>query len=430
MFNLSDNDLAVKEDFLHFIWQNQYVQPLLQTADGLSVVVKNKGTRNGFNGPDFSNAQVEIDGQLWAGNIEIHTHSSEWNKHRHQHDENYNNVILHVVWSHDKEIATQSGHVPRTLVLSQHALPSIVNRLRDFSLSKRYPCEGRMHEVDDFIISSYTDRLIVERFEARNKRIQSDYIEQGYDLNESFYRLMALAFGQKINQMGFDMLSKALPIRVLSKHVGDIIAIESLVFGVAGFLENEVDNDHFLRLRESFDHLKVKYNLIPIPYPIWRKGGLRPANFPAIRLAQFSALINKSSRFFNLLEYTPNFKELKELLLCSPSPFWLTHYGFEKESPKREKKLSENFTNHLIINAFLPFYFYFKRRSGGASIDMVLDILQQLPPEKNNVLTAIEKIGLPNKSALHSQAFYHLHKNYCSEKKCLNCRIGHKVLSS
>jgi hypothetical protein len=418
----------MKEEFLHFIWKNQYVQPNLKTSDGLNVVVRHKGTHNSFNGPDFSNAQIEIDGQLWAGNVEIHTKSSDWKLHKHQLDENYNNVILHVVWKHDKEVSTSSGLELKTLELSQYAQPSIINRLENFSLSESFPCENKIEDIDPFIVNSYVDRLIVERFETRNRRIQSDYIEDGYDLNESFYRLMALAFGQKINQMGFDMLSKALSIKVLGKHVGDIIAIESLVFGVAGFLESDLEVDHHTRLKASFDHLKRKYNLVPMPLNIWRKGGLRPANFPAVRLAQFSALINKSNRFFNLLEFTPNYEELQELLVCSPSPFWLSHYGFEKESRVWEKKLSKNFTNHLIINAFLPFYFYFKRRSGGASIDMVQGILQKLPSEKNSTLSEIERIGLPNKNALHSQAFYQLYKQYCSKKKCLNCRIGHKVL--
>ena len=337
---------------------------------------------------------------------------------------------MHVVWSYDKEIETHSGHKPKTLVLSSFAQPAIISRLHNFAASKHYPCQSKIPDLDTFLINSYLDRLIVERFEDRNKRIQTDYIEEGYDLNESFYRLMALAFGQKVNQMGFDMLSKNLAIKVLSKHVGDIIAIESMVFGVAGFLHAETGDDHYLRLKHSFEHLKNKYGLESIPVTIWHKGGLRPANFPAVRLAQFAALINKSSRFFNLLEFTPNYEELSELLVCSPSPYWLTHYGFEKESPKKEKKLSKSFTNHLIINAFLPFYFYFKRRSGGASIDMAQSILQQLPAEKNSTLHEIEKMGLPNKNALHSQAFYHLFKNYCSQKKCLNCRIGHKVLSN
>lgn len=420
----------MKEEFLHFIWQNQYLQTSLETTTGSEIVVKKKGQHNKNSGPDFLNAHIEIDGQHWVGNVEIHLNSSDWNAHKHQHDKNYNNVILHAVWNDDKPISMQSGHSPVTLELKKHASPAIVKRLNDFSLSTTYPCEGKIDLVDHFTLNSFTDRLIVERFEERNKRIQNDYIEQHYDLNESFYRLMALAFGQKINQMGFDLLSKQLPLKILSKHSGNILEIESLVFGVAGFLEKEARDGYQQSLIETYAHLKRKYNLEEVPYDIWSKAKLRPSNFPAVRLAQFSALVNQSSRFLHLLEYTPNFKLLKDLLSCKTSPYWRNHYGFEKESVVKEKNLSENFTRHLIINAFLPFYFYFKRRSGGASIDMVQDVLLQLPSEKNSALAEIEKIGLPNKNALQSQAFYHLHQNYCTLKKCLNCRIGHKVLNA
>ena len=55
-------------------------------------------------GPDFLNAKIEINNQLWAGNVEIHINSSDWYQHNHETDENYDAVILHVVWNHDVEI--------------------------------------------------------------------------------------------------------------------------------------------------------------------------------------------------------------------------------------------------------------------------------------------------------------------------------------
>ena len=50
------------------------------------------------------NAQVKIGNTTWAGNVEIHQKSSEWNKHRHTTDSAYNNVVLHVVYEHDEEV--------------------------------------------------------------------------------------------------------------------------------------------------------------------------------------------------------------------------------------------------------------------------------------------------------------------------------------
>lgn len=419
----------MKEEFLHFIWKNQYLQNKLQSTCGKEVVVLKRGQHNYNNGPDFINAQLKIDNQHWVGNIEIHKNSSDWQSHKHQKDENYNNVILHVVWQDNKLIEKQNGQNIITLELNKYASPGVISSLQHFSTSPDLPCNGKINEVDMFTINAYTDRLIVERYEERSKRIQQDYLDLKHDLNESFYRLMALAFGQKVNHMGFDMLSKRLPLKVLAKHNGNLQEIESLVFGCAGYLDGKIESEYQEKLKQTFLRLKVKYNLTPIPNNIWNNARLRPPNFPTIRLAQFSALLNQSSRFMHLLEYTPTYKVLHDLLSCNISPFWLTHYNFHKESPEKFKRLSKNFINHLIINAFVPFYFFFKRRSGGAGIELVQDVLSALPPEKNSTLQKLEAMGFKNTNALQSQAYYHLYKNYCSHKKCLNCRIGHQVLS-
>ena len=59
--------------------------------------------------PISSNAKIKIDGQLWVGNVEIHDRSSDWYRHGHETDENYNNVVLHVVRMADCPVETASG---------------------------------------------------------------------------------------------------------------------------------------------------------------------------------------------------------------------------------------------------------------------------------------------------------------------------------
>ena len=82
------------EAFLHYVWQHQMLDLGLTTTDGQPVVVLRSGEPNRDAGPDFFNARLRIGDVEWAGNIEVHIHSSDWNSHGHQHDAAYNNVIL------------------------------------------------------------------------------------------------------------------------------------------------------------------------------------------------------------------------------------------------------------------------------------------------------------------------------------------------
>ena len=97
------------EKILHYIWQFRLFQKDLKTTTGLAVEVLDVGIPNTDEGPDFFNAKIKIGEKIWVGNIEIHTASSEWNKHKHQQDKNYDSVILHVVEKADCEVYNQIG---------------------------------------------------------------------------------------------------------------------------------------------------------------------------------------------------------------------------------------------------------------------------------------------------------------------------------
>ena len=92
------------EHLLHYVWKHKlFPLKVLQTTNGLPVEVIDPGLQNPNAGPDFFNAKLKIDGALWVGNIEIHTHSSDWFRHGHHSDKTYDSVILHVVSEADTE---------------------------------------------------------------------------------------------------------------------------------------------------------------------------------------------------------------------------------------------------------------------------------------------------------------------------------------
>ena len=94
----------MKEDFIYYLWENRLLSLNLRTTDDEELTIISVGTRNHDSGADYNNARIKIGGTLWAGQVEIHVRASDWFRHRHQYDDNYNNVILHVVYENDTDM--------------------------------------------------------------------------------------------------------------------------------------------------------------------------------------------------------------------------------------------------------------------------------------------------------------------------------------
>jgi hypothetical protein len=83
----------------------------------------------------------------------------------------------------------------------------------------------------------------------------------------------------------------------------------------------------------------------------------------------------------------------------------------------------------LIINAWVPLLFVYGEVRGQQQYkDQAIGILEQLPPEDNAVLRRCQAAGLNASNAARSQALLQLHNNYCLNRRCLNCRIGHSII--
>ena len=71
----------MREEFVYYIWENRLTDKDLKTAEGEAVEVVATGYRNTDSGPDFLEAKIQIGDKLWAGHVEIHVKSSDWNRH-------------------------------------------------------------------------------------------------------------------------------------------------------------------------------------------------------------------------------------------------------------------------------------------------------------------------------------------------------------
>ncbi|TDQ08335.1 DUF2851 family protein [Pedobacter metabolipauper] len=425
-----------RENFLYFIWQFRlFNRRDLYCEDGALVRIVKPGMQNTHAGPDFNGAKLVIDGTTWVGDVEIHVKSSDWLLHGHQHDPSFESVILHVVYVNDKPIYRKDGSLLPVLVLkdlfSEHLLDNYTNML---SSSLHFPCEAQIRSAEKFVVDGFLSRLVVERFEQKSDEVYKKLAELKGDWEAVFYCFMARNFGFKVNAMPFDQLAGNLPLAILGRHKNNALQIEALIFGQAGFLEigtsPEYSDEYHQSLKFEYAFLKKKYKLMAVDRSLWKFLRMRPQNFPTIRLAQFSALILSRPHLFSEVLELNNLKEVYRLFGKLPvNDFWLKHYHFNKSTRFVNVQLGAQSVQNLVINTVCLFLFaYGKYTAQPQYTERALDFLEQIPAERNSVISQYVNSGVVPDNSFQSQALLQLNKYYCTQKKCLNCSIGVHLL--
>jgi len=419
------------EDFLHFLWKYRlFTQKDLQCTTGENIEIVSTGLHNTNSGADFENVKIKTGGTTWVGNAEIHLRSSDWEKHSHEIDKAYNNVVLHVVYEDDKPIYRSDGTKILTLELKSYIPAGLEFRFRDLMQSLSWiPCENLFSSVDEIHLENWLLRILIERLEEKTVEVFKilDACKGSWD--DTFYILLARNFGFKTNALPFELLAKSLPQQVLAKHKNSAFQIEALVFGQSGFLEN-ADDTYSKMLKLEYLFLQKKFKLKPVEQHLWKFLRLRPQNFPTLRLAQFAALIVKSNHLFSKVLTLKDTKEAVKLFKDLPvNDYWKTHYRFGKEVEKASYHLGDEAIHNILLNTVVITLFSYGRHIGNSQIaDKAISLLESIPSETNHIIDRFKQIGVKPVNALRSQGLLQMKKNYCDQKKCLNCAVGAKIL--
>jgi len=425
--------MQLTENFLQFIWQHRlFIVRELRCVSGESLKVLHPGILNKNAGPDFSKADLRIGATRWVGNVEVHLRSSEWFQHQHQNDEAYDAVVLHVVYDDDKPVCRKDGSLIPTLILKDlFALSLLENYNKLLSSIHSYPCERQMTFVDPFFVNGFLSRILAERFEEKSSAIFEMLARNRGSWAEVFYRLLAKSFGFKVNALPFEILASSLPMSVLLKHKDHPLQVEAMIFGQAGFLNRRFEENYPLQLQAEYSFLQKKYLLKPMDVSLWKFLRMRPSNFPTVRLAQFAALIVGSNNLFSDIIDAKGVGELKCFFRGLRLPeYWDSHYHFGKKALSTKNKMGGFSIDSLMINAVCPVVFaYGKYVNDEVLTERAFYWLENLPAEKNAILKLYEDSGVSIVNAFDSQSVLQLNKSYCTQKKCLNCGIGIKILN-
>jgi len=418
------------EDFLQYIWRTQkYDHQNLFCATGESLDIIQPGILNRDQGPDFTDSRLRIGGQLWAGKVEVHIRSSDWRRHGHQDNPDYLNVILHVVYEDDEPVTDPYGERIPTLILKDRIDHSILETYRHLSSYpyEMIPCEKLIHTVSRLNITSWKERMAVERLEERQVQIEEIFNFSNKSFQETLFKLLCRAFGFSKNSTAFEWLGNTLQFKIAGKYLDQKSKLESLLYGQAGMLSPDAKDDYPRQLYMEYEFLAEKHQLDPIDKAVWNYARMRPQNFPTIRIAQLADFLH---RYGETLMYSLDWLELTGKMECTASPYWNNHYRFDVETKQvREKKLGRNSQDLIFINVLVPFLFFIGQKKNDNEIkNKALTILENLSAESNRIIRIWEKLDVKVEHALDSQALLYLYRSYCMERKCAQCRIGQAIL--
>ncbi len=416
---------------MQYIWQHLlFDTSQLTTTDGRRLQVIDAGRLNTDAGPDFFNAKIRIDGCLWVGNIEIHRSASDWKRHHHDTDKAYDSVILHVVERDDAIVRRSNGEViPQFVLRAAPTLRGDYERLVDNA--PMLSCGEQLPFLEPFFITDWLNSLSLERLQAKSERIEGWLALYKGNWEEVCYVTLSRNMGFGINSDAFERLARSLPLSFLQKHADSLFQIEAFLLGQAGLLaERYPDDNYYTRLMGEYAFLQNKFGLNPLPESAWKFFRLRPQNFPHRRLAMLAHYIEGGFSLFARLCETDTIEELRKLFQVELSGYWSSHYTFDTTSPLATAVLGIPAIDIILINTVAPLLYAYGMHTGNDRyIDRAQSIWESLKAEQNNIVRRFAAVGIEAKSAFDSQALIQLYNEYCMAKKCLYCRIGHKLLA-
>ena len=433
---------GVPEAVLQDVWKHRrFDARSARLCTGERLDVLHAGRHNTDAGPDFLDARIALtdgDGHtlVLAGDVEVHRTSGDWILHRHNEDARYDRVVLHVGFAEDRH----TGHLRRAdgtllpeVVLGAHLGSSLRRLLFDFFANPRpdFPCAGSWASVPERVKRGWVRRLGRERFADRVATLAA-WGEPAGALYHAAFR--ALGYAPNADAMG--ELSRRAPPEVTRGL--DLPDREALLFGLSGLLPaahplRSIDPpaaDYATDLAARFDALTPAER--PMASTWWSAARLRPANQPALRIAQAAALAGRDhlgdpdvmEALTEMVGMPQPVRALRAWLLQpEPTPFWMDHVRFQTRVPPTSGRLGVDRADRLIVDALLPAVALHARRARDRPLERrVLDVAAALPAPSDS----LTRRYAPYRPAgeLEASGLRALARDWCAAGRCLECAVG------
>lgn len=421
------------EKMYQYLWRTAALGRDFRLTDGRKVHVANPGRQNFNAGPDFSSARITVNQTKWAGNVEIHLKASDWFHHGHDRDPAYDQVILHVVGADDRAVCRADGTPIPTLVLT---VPEEARRLYSSltsTVAEKIRCAHSISRLQPLEREDWLESLAIERLQEKADRILTENASLRGDWEQTCFVTLARGLGFGLNGTPFEMLARSIPLKFIRRHSDNSFQIEALLFGQAGMLDSSsrIFDEYYQQLCREYFFLARKYGLKPLNPSVWKYSRTRPQNFPHRRIAFLCKALEGGSPLMGSILDADTPERTARLFGWTLSGFWHTHFSFDAPAARVADRLGQASTDSLAINVAAPLlYAYAAQRGDDTLAERALRLLESLPPEKNSLTRDFESLDIHAHNAMRSQALVQLHKRYCDENRCLECRFSNRMIAA
>lgn len=396
----------IPEALLARLWRERATrQQDLRTTEGRRVKVLYPGRRGTEAGPDFRDALIYTESSgLVRGDVELHLHPRDWDRHGHASDHRYNGVVLHGVLAPPQssqplpgggaapavELSPLLDPAPKTVAANPGQRSVLWAMLKPHG----YPKPASKSEALDLLERAGRARFL-------QKSASSAPLTKELGAEEALYQALMESLGYSENRTGFLELARRIPYRALMKAAARVPQADRLhriweiLLQTAGF---ENASDHPLR-----------------PGPVmaprqWRLFRIRPANHPRRRIAGAAILLHRTAAPGLLASAAlwtggKSFKPLLQNLTVTDPSGGPALIG-------RSRALD------IAVNVFLPLLRAYALHKGKKTLaGEALQLFTSAPKlQPNRITREMEKILFPRpwrplgNTALRQQGLIHLHR--------------------
>lgn len=264
---------TLSERVLQQIWlRGDFEKSELKLASGKSLRILNAGNWNHLGGPDFKEAELEIEGKRLTGSVEVHFEANDWYAHRHGQNPAFDRVVLHVVLYKSLEreeiVRTAAGNNLETLYLMPY-LHCDLESYAEASALRELEAVDDLEWVNRFMGCELMERRTrVELCACKRWKQKVEFAEK---------RLSAEGWEQACHQYLLEVLGYARDRAPMSR-----IAQK---YPIAKWRDRRLELDA-VYASESGN---------------WSRGGSRPANNPQHRLESYAKLVGIAGDWPELL---------------------------------------------------------------------------------------------------------------------------------